>query len=1004
MFHYIQQPLPAPPELTLQQPANRPPPPVMQPRPGEAYGYVNGDLHGTPFMLTQSTGPQPHSTAGTLAPQGSAMVQQQQQYLELASFSGASSGNTGLQMVPQQNSLPAQYQQPQQQQQQQPQQFSVGPSGPGTVSTDTSSGSVGSSAAQTPTSAPAQNNTGVDSTSKLWKDLKMQLEYYFSPQNLEKDDHLKQNMDIDGYVPIAMIATFNKVVSLTKDVHLVTSVLRDSTKVQVDPTGEKVRPLLNSGTLMLREIPESTPVTDVERLFDSAKCPRLVNCYFGLQDHWYATFETHNDAVRAYTYLKEDEVTFRGKPVLVRIKSTAPIASYSRGRQASTSESFMSPPPTATQVRTPTYPTPALASAPMSVMPQQQPVAPPVYQEPPPPQPAPQQPPAVAPPTRVFTPQPVVQQQMPPTVAAPPPAVAMPTQTHQLPPGTVQLVPAPQNYPMMQQNPMAAAWTQPFALIDYTGQMLVQRPAIGGPPVIYDFGAHQRLQFPPDVRYRTQQRTYMVPVVTPGFPNPGGATAAALSATNIYTGAMTPQHRPPRRDSTDTRPSRFNNAPRPSSAPYLAGSVGSSEPYPVGVTVTQSSLPAPPPAAPSRLPPPPVTQLLTEMPATVDVASATDLPNMADVAAVALPTESAVTAMPLSLVNAAPVHMSEPAPGGTVEPAVRKAPPPNNWRHADSRDASSRSGPRQGRRGGGGRHYDDAPGKSWNAKEQPSVEQKYNFEATGFPPLTSTHTTTAVATSIDEGLRYATLPAGGSDERDANPVLPITSDATYMQKMTTLTLSDAAVPVESNAVTCARLLNDGGVASVNAGTTNDVESLADGGKQQSGGGGGGGSGRLSYAQIISRGGKDLFPVTSTSSSFQQQMLGESETTAVSEPAQLTGCENTAITVAQPQPPPASHRPPYHHHHGSDSTTPPHHTTPHQLHYDVADRHVTGRRGGRGSSGMGSQRPYRTFYPSESAQGRGSGRYRGHLHDGYSMSTQRTEQLLTDDQPSQVQQS
>jgi hypothetical protein len=145
-------------------------------------------------------------------------------------------------------------------------------------------------------------------------------------------------------------------------------------------------------------------------------------------------------------------------------------------------------------------------------------------------------------------------------------------------------------------------------------------------------------------------------------------------------------------------------------------------------------------------------------------------------------------------------------------------------------------------------------------------------------------------------------------------------------------------------------------------------------------------------------------VTSTSSSFQQQMLGESETTAVSEPAQLTGCENTAITVAQPQPPPASHRPPYHHHHGSDSTTPPHHTTPHQLHYDVADRHVTGRRGGRGSSGMGSQRPYRTFYPSESAQGRGSGRYRGHLHDGYSMSTQRTEQLLTDDQPSQVQQS
>lgn len=45
-------------------------------------------------------------------------------------------------------------------------------------------------------------------------------------QNLGTDKFLREHMDAEGYVPISLIAGFNKVVSLTTDLQLVTEVLR----------------------------------------------------------------------------------------------------------------------------------------------------------------------------------------------------------------------------------------------------------------------------------------------------------------------------------------------------------------------------------------------------------------------------------------------------------------------------------------------------------------------------------------------------------------------------------------------------------------------------------------------------------------------------------------------------------------------------------------------------------------------------------------------------------
>ena len=71
-------------------------------------------------------------------------------------------------------------------------------------------------------------------------------------------------MDNDQYVPIFTVANFNQVKKLTKDLKLITDVLRESTNVQVDDEGLKVRPNPKRCVVILREIPENTPLDDVE--------------------------------------------------------------------------------------------------------------------------------------------------------------------------------------------------------------------------------------------------------------------------------------------------------------------------------------------------------------------------------------------------------------------------------------------------------------------------------------------------------------------------------------------------------------------------------------------------------------------------------------------------------------------------------------------------------------------------------------------------------------------
>ncbi|CAI9777911.1 unnamed protein product [Fraxinus pennsylvanica] len=66
-----------------------------------------------------------------------------------------------------------------------------------------------------------------------------QIDYYFSDENLVKDNFLRSNMDDQGWVPITLIAGFRRVQQLTYDVPLILDSLRNSTIVEVQ--GDKLR-------------------------------------------------------------------------------------------------------------------------------------------------------------------------------------------------------------------------------------------------------------------------------------------------------------------------------------------------------------------------------------------------------------------------------------------------------------------------------------------------------------------------------------------------------------------------------------------------------------------------------------------------------------------------------------------------------------------------------------------------------------------------------------------
>nr|XP_053654860.1 la-related protein 1-like isoform X2 [Cherax quadricarinatus] len=63
--------------------------------------------------------------------------------------------------------------------------------------------------------------------------IKKQVEYYFSDDNLANDIFMRRKMSKDGYIPVSLIASFNRMKQLTQDVKLIVDVCKTSEKLEV---------------------------------------------------------------------------------------------------------------------------------------------------------------------------------------------------------------------------------------------------------------------------------------------------------------------------------------------------------------------------------------------------------------------------------------------------------------------------------------------------------------------------------------------------------------------------------------------------------------------------------------------------------------------------------------------------------------------------------------------------------------------------------------------------
>ncbi|XP_011096548.1 la-related protein 6A isoform X2 [Sesamum indicum] len=123
-------------------------------------------------------------------------------------------------------------------------------------------------------------------SSALSDDLRLkiikQVEYYFSDENLPNDKFLLKYVtkNVEGYVPIGVIASFRKMKKLTRDTSVIVAALKESALLVVSSNGKRVKrlhplPLAEVKdpmvcTVLVENLPEDHSLENLRRVFGEA--------------------------------------------------------------------------------------------------------------------------------------------------------------------------------------------------------------------------------------------------------------------------------------------------------------------------------------------------------------------------------------------------------------------------------------------------------------------------------------------------------------------------------------------------------------------------------------------------------------------------------------------------------------------------------------------------------------------------------------------------------------
>lgn len=76
---------------------------------------------------------------------------------------------------------------------------------------------------------------------KLQSAVRQQIEFYFGERNWEKDENLREQANANGFVPLAFIATFNRMQTLSTDIAFIRESVINSSVLEVSDSGDSLR-------------------------------------------------------------------------------------------------------------------------------------------------------------------------------------------------------------------------------------------------------------------------------------------------------------------------------------------------------------------------------------------------------------------------------------------------------------------------------------------------------------------------------------------------------------------------------------------------------------------------------------------------------------------------------------------------------------------------------------------------------------------------------------------